>query len=61
MDLKTYLEKKNLTPDMFSRVLKVSRSSVYNWIRGLVPHRKVAEKIEKITMGDVKLKDMGHE
>ena len=61
MELKTYLQLKGLTPNMFSRMLRVARSTVYNWIDGVRPHPRVAKKIEKITQGEVKMKDLGHD
>jgi DNA-binding transcriptional regulator YdaS (Cro superfamily) len=61
MDLKTYLKHKNITPEMFSRIIKVARSTVYNWIDGVRPHPRVAKKIEKVTHGEVQMKDLGHD
>ena len=60
MNLKTYLKRKNLTPTILSKIFQVSRSTIYNWLKGVRPHRKVAQKIEKKTQGEVKMKDLGH-
>jgi len=61
MDLKTYLKTKNLSPAIFCKMISVSRSTIYNWIRGMRSHRRIAKKVEKITKGEVKMKDMGHD
>ena len=61
MDLKTYLKIKNLSPAIFSKMISVSRSTVYNWIHGMRSHKKVAKKVERVTKGEVKLEDLGHD
>ena len=61
MNLKDYLKTKNITPTMLSRMLCISRSTIYNWINGMRPHKRIARIVEKSTKGEVKLKDMGHD
>lgn len=46
---------------MFSRMVRVSRSTVYNWIRGMRSHPRNAKLLERKTKGEVTLKDMGHD
>lgn len=61
MDLKTYLKIKNISPSIFCKMVSVSRSTVYNWIHGMRSHFKAAKKVERITKGEVKLEDLGHD
>lgn len=59
MDLKTFIELKSISQKEFADALGIAQSSLSNYLRGTrtVP-LNVAVKIEEITKGKVKIKDL---
>ena len=53
ISLEEYLEKKNIKPAVFAAHLGVTERSVYNYMRGKLPQRKIEDRITKLTGGKV--------
>lgn len=61
MDLKKYLQAKNMTPREFAEIIDVSLASVYYYLNGRRPNTMTILRIIKATDGKVTYKDMGYE
>jgi len=61
MELKDYLKKHNLNAYNLAAMLKLSHVTVYNWLKGVRPHKRLAKKVEHLTKGEVSLEDLGHD
>lgn len=51
--LKKYLDMNEIKPAEFARKLNVTERSVYNYINGKLPSRKIEKKIKRLTSGIV--------
>ena len=59
MKLEKYLKKNNLSVREFARQSKISHTSIQRYKTGeRTPRLEVALKIEKLTNGEVKVKDL---
>ena len=59
MDLKTYLELKNISQKEFAEMIGVRASTISNYIcKRRFPTLKIGAKIEKATRGNVSITDL---
>jgi len=59
MDLNRYMESRNITTKEMAKMLNISPSTLNNYLAGRrVPTLEVAVKIEEITRGNVRPKDL---
>lgn len=62
MKLKDYLEKEGLKLEKFAKKIGKSRVTLYRWLNGITMPDELQQKaIEKITKGQVTLKDWKEE
>lgn len=58
MNLRSYLDVKDISPAAFARAIKVSTASLYRYIGGdRIPHRDVMARIVAVTGGEVQPND----
>lgn len=57
MNLREYLDLKSMMIKDFIAQIGVSEHTVYNWLNGMTPLRIHRLLVEKVTEGNVKLKD----
>jgi predicted transcriptional regulator len=55
MELKDFLEQNNWSVRYFAKAACINHQTVVNIINGTLPRLNTAEKIEKITLGKVRL------
>ncbi len=58
MKLKEYFEEECIDPVLFSVQSGISVASIYRYMGGRKPNRRNANKIEKLTQGKVRVKDL---
>lgn len=59
MELRKYLKKERLTIGGFAALVGVSRQTLYNYMNRVhIPRIYHAKKIEKLTKGKVKIKEL---
>jgi len=58
MNLKEYLFRKDISRTDFAKLVGVTRQTIYKIICGTTPTLDVALKIEEVTNGEVKCKDL---
>lgn len=59
MKVNEYLEKHSLTYRDMAKKMWVSPSAVLKWVKGSKPRKKMAERIEKRTSGEITMEDWG--
>jgi len=57
MKLKNWLYKNKVTKVEFAEKVEVCRDTIYRWLNGTVPSRYAAKRIERVTKGEVTLKE----
>jgi predicted transcriptional regulator len=58
MTLREYLDKNAMSPLDFSRLVKISNTAIYKYLKGRKPQRRLAFKIEKATNGEVSAREL---
>ena len=61
MQIKEWMEQKNLNPAEMARILDVSYHVMYNILRGGEPSLYIASKIINVTRGEVSLMDLSRD
>lgn len=57
--IKKWMLKNNIKPHIFAGLVQSSPASVFFWLSyKKIPSQRTAERIEKITLGEVKVKDL---
>jgi len=58
MTLREYLDKNAISPLEFSRLVNISNTAIYKYLKGRKPQRRLAFQIEKATNGQVSAKQL---
>lgn len=58
LELLDFLDEQNLNVNLFANMMRVKRNSVYRWLRGGPMTLRNAKRIEKITLGRLKVEDI---